>query len=109
VRSLGDWDDIRATKFFQRCAKIGATHQDIVFVWLIPLLTWILPLLHLWRRREPQLHELQGWAYIRVTQVAIQPERGYGGAVAGGSQGPVVKSWRRASILAMPHLAVVDR
>jgi hypothetical protein len=33
----------------------------------------------------------------------------YGGAVAGGSHGPVVKSWRSASSLLMPHLAAVDR
>src|SRR5215472_533173 len=35
--------------------------------------------------------------------------RGYGGAVAGGSQGPSVKSQVRASRASMPHLAVVDR
>jgi DNA-binding transcriptional MerR regulator len=34
-------------------------------------------------------------------EVAIQPEWGYGGAVTGGSQGPVVKSWRSASSLLM--------
>src|SRR5262249_39341698 len=34
---------------------------------------------------------------------------GYGGAIAGGSQGPVVNSWRSASSLGMSHLAAVDR
>jgi hypothetical protein len=31
------------------------------------------------------------------------------GVRAGGSQGPVVNSWRRASSASMPHLAAVDR
>jgi hypothetical protein len=33
----------------------------------------------------------------------------YGGAAAGGSHGPVVKSMRSASSLVRPHLAAVDR
>ncbi len=37
------------------------------------------------------------------------PPRGYGGAVAGGSQGPSVNSRVRASRVSMPHLAAVDR
>ncbi len=37
------------------------------------------------------------------------PLRRYGGAVAGGSQGPSVNSQVRASRASMPHLAVVDR
>lgn len=50
--------------------------------------------------------------------VAIQPEvavlrdlvqAACGGASAGGSQGPALKSCRRASSLSMPHLAAVDR
>ena len=36
--------------------------------------------------------------------VAIQP-----GRMAGGSQGPVVKSWVSASRASMPHLVAVDR
>src|SRR5438552_11377294 len=35
--------------------------------------------------------------------------RCYGGATAGGSQGPLVNSMVRASRASMPHLAVVDR
>ena len=37
------------------------------------------------------------------------PSLCYGGWVAGGSQGPSVKSRVRASRAPMPHLAVVDR
>ena len=37
------------------------------------------------------------------------PPRCYGGAVAGGSQGPSVNSWVRASRASMPHLPAVDR
>jgi hypothetical protein len=37
------------------------------------------------------------------------PLRCYGGATAGGSQGPSVNSMVRASRALMPHLAVVDR
>lgn len=54
----------------------------------------------------------------RFVVVAIQPEvavlrdlvqAACGGASAGGSQGPALKSCRRASSLSMPHLAAVDR
>jgi hypothetical protein len=34
---------------------------------------------------------------------------GYGGAVAGGSQGWPLKSWVRASRASMPHLPAVDK
>ncbi len=45
----------------------------------------------------------------RLLFVAVQPEWRYGGAVAGGSQGPSVNSWVRASSASMRHLAAVDR
>ncbi len=53
---------------------------------------------------------LQGALVQQVRMVAGGgPLRCYGGAVAGGSQGPSVNSRVRASRASMPHLAVVDR
>jgi len=45
-----------------------------------------------------------------VGQVFRLLRRSYSAGVsAGGSHGPVVKSWRRASSLSMPHLWAVSR
>src|SRR5206468_6226074 len=46
----------------------------------------------------------RGILIIGPNAVAIQP-----GRMAGGSQGPVVKSWVSASRASMPHLVAVDR
>ena len=54
--------------------------------------------------------EMARWRCQRVRMVTGGgPRWCYGGAVAGGSQGPSVNSRVRASRASMPHLAVVDR